>query len=120
MVLNLRLFSEFMRAEESTVHLPIPWVLGRVHWGLTVSTVKLCASGTGHNPLLPNGCRAILIASSLLKETGLDSFFVNKAVNAQELLTCQPATLMEAVCMAQTANCSGQSRAWDGGRQVDS
>lgn len=119
MVLNLQFFSEFTRHWQFT-HPSIPWDGGRVHWGLAVFTVKHCASGTGHIPLLLLGYRAVLIVSSPLRETGLCTFFVNKTVNAQENWDLwQLAILMEALSMAQTANHLGQSRAWDGSRQVD-
>ena len=119
MVLNLQLFSGFTRDWQST-HPSIPWDGGRIHWGLAIVTVKHHASGTRHIPLLLISYRVLLIVSSLLRETGLCTFFVNKTVNAQETLDlCQPAILIEALCMARTANCSDQSRARDGSRQVD-
>lgn len=65
-------------------------------------------------PFLHTGYRDLLIISSLIGKAGIFTLFVTKVVSAQQTLDlAQP---LEASYAAQTANSSGQNRAWIGGR----
>lgn len=65
-------------------------------------------------PFLHTGYRDLLIISSLIGKAGIFTLFVTKIVNAQQTLDL--AQSLEASYAAQTANSSGQNRAWIGGR----
>lgn len=59
-----KLFGEFRGHWQST-HTSIPWGGGGVHSGLAVLTLKHCASGTGHIPLLLISYRGLVTVSYL-------------------------------------------------------